>query len=174
MDVLSLANASRVSSGLTGTDLNIYEQELLGPAGKGDTGYCQDIEVIDALHGVDVRLARVARSVQVGAKALGWRDVSVGRGHDASAYRVAFRPFLPYLRGESRLTIAPETGQITLYTWCKVGGGCESPSEYLCRELGTWNLRTSGDATVAASILGAVAKQAAHDAIQSCREDAGL
>lgn len=153
-------------------DVAVLEQQLLGAAEKGDTAHYQDSEDNHALHGVDARLARVARSVQVGARALGWRDVSVGRGHDGSAYKVAIRPFLPYLRGESKLTIAPETSQVTLHTWCKVAGGCESSSEFLCRELGTWDLRTSGAGTVAASILGAVAKQAAREAIQYCLEEA--
>ena len=179
-DVLSMVNAIRVGAELTGTTLETYEQELLQAAEKEpwsialDTGYCQDIEDLHALHAVDVKLARVASFVQVGAKALGWQDVSVGRALAASACKVAFRPGLPYATGESELEIDPETRQITLRTWCEVGGACESPPAYFCQELGTWDLRTARASTVAASILGAVAKQAAHEAIQCCLEEAEL
>jgi len=110
----------------------------------------------------------LANSIRVGAKALGWQDVTVGRRHHTSPYKVAIRPMLPYLRGESKLTLDPETSQLTLYTWYKVIGNGDVTHAYLCREIGTWDLSTSRASTVAASILGAVAKQAAHDAIQYC------
>ncbi len=179
-DVLSMVNAIRVGAELTGTTLETYEQELLRAAEKEpwsvalDTGYCQDIEGLHALHAVDVKLASVASFVQVGAKALGWQDVSVRRALAASSHKVAIRPGLPYVTGESELEIDPESSQITLRTWCEVGGACESPPAYLCQELGTWDLRASSASTVAASILGAVAKQAAHEAIQYCLDEAKL
>lgn len=135
-----------------------------------DTGYCQDIEDLHALHAVNVTLAQVVSFVQVGAKALGWRDVTVGGGHDASASKVAIRPGLPYVTGKSELEIEPETCQITLRTWCEAVGACDSPPAYLC--LGTWDLTASRASTVAANVLGALAKQAAGEAIQYCLEEA--
>ncbi|MFC1531485.1 hypothetical protein ACFL5T_04500 [Gemmatimonadota bacterium] len=86
VDVLGMVNAIRAGAELTGTNLDSYERELLRAAEKEpwsfgrDTGYCQDIEDLHALHGVDVTLAQVISFVQVGAKALGWRDVTVGGG----------------------------------------------------------------------------------------------
>jgi len=76
-DVLSMVNAIRVGAELTGTTLETYEQELLQAAEKEpwsvalDTGYCQDIEDLHALHAVDVKLARVASFVQVGCQGSG-------------------------------------------------------------------------------------------------------
>ena len=175
-DVLSMVNAIRVGVELTGTNLDSYEQELLRAAEKdpwcfgGDTAYCQDIEGLHALHAVDATLARVVSFVQVGAKALGWREVAVVRKRNASAFEVSIRPGLPYMTDRSELGIDPETCQLTLRTWCEVGGSRESPPEYLCRELGTWDPKTSRSSMVAASVLGALAKQAAHEAIQYCLE----
>ena len=180
VDVLGMVNAIRAGAELTGTNLDSYEQELLRAAEKEpwsfgrDTGYCQDIEDLHALHGVDVTLAQVISFVQVGAKALGWRDVTVGGGRDCSASKVSIRPGLPYVTGKSELEIDSETRQITLRTWCEVVSACESPPAYLCRELGTWDLTASRASTVAASVLGALAKQAAHEAIQYCLERAEL
>lgn len=160
-DVLSLANSIRVGAEPTGANLE-------------DTGNSKGIEDLHALHGVDVRLARVASALQVGAKALGWQDVSAGGGHNASPYKVAIRPMLPYLRGESKLRMDPETRQITLYTWCKAIATCDVTHAYRCRKIGTWDLNTSRASTIAASILGAVATQAAHDAIQHSQAGAEL
>jgi hypothetical protein len=179
-DVVEMVNAIRLGVEMTGTDLEVYEQELLRAAEKepwsfaGATGYCQDIEDLHALHAVNVTLAQVVRFVQVGAKALGWRDVTVGKGDDASDTKVAVRRGLPYVMEESELRIDPETHQITLRTWCEVGGSCESPPEYVCQELGTWDLQTLRPSTVAASVLGALAKQAAHEAIEYWLEEANL
>lgn len=81
---------------------------------------------------------------------------------------------MPYVTGESELEIDSETRQITLRTWCEVVSACESPPAYLCRELGTWDLTASRASAVAASVLGALASQAANEAIQYCLEEAEL